>query len=471
MSVIDTVRRTIARHHLASPDTRVVAAVSGGPDSTALLHILRDLHVAGELQLAGVAHFNHALRASAAADQQFCADLSATFGLRFITEQADVRAAAASQHVSIESAGHTLRTAFYERAAAACDGAAVAVGHSLDDQAETFLLRLIRGAGTRGLSAMHLRSGIVIRPLLECRRTDLRAFLDARQIPFVHDSTNEDVSIPRNRVRAELVPELERRFNAGVVPILAAEATLAQLDQGYFQPLVDGWIANHVSAPSPRVRRLDANAIQALDSPIAWRVLHALMSDLAGTPVSAEHIVRAWDTVTGRSGGFDAPRHRLQRDGSTVVLTGRSAGSVGRTRLPAETPVLAFCHPLPVPGEVTIPEIGGAVTAEVVESAAKAPEPERSIAIVPKDKVSGGLSVRNRRAGDRIRASAGQRKLQDVFVDHKVPRDDRDRVPIVVNADGQIVWVAGHGVDRDFRVSDPAQAVVVLRLKGGGGSF
>lgn len=470
MSVIDTVRRTIARHRLAAPDTRLVAAVSGGPDSTALLHILHDLHTAGELQLVGVAHFNHALREAAAADQQFCADLAAALRLHFITEQADVRAAAEAQHVSIESAGHTLRTAFYTRAASACGADAVAVGHSLDDQAETFLLRLVRGAGTRGLSGMHPRSGIVVRPLLECRRADLRAFLEARAFRFVHDATNQEVSIPRNRLRAELIPLLAERFNPGVVSVLAAEAVLSQIDERYFQTLVDQWMATHVTAPSPLVRRFQTDAIRAVDQPLAWRVLHAVMSDLAGTPVSADHVVRAWDTVLGLAGGFDAPRQRLEREGSEVVLTGKPAGSVGRAKFRSEM-VPAFCHPLPVPGEVTIPEIGGLVSAEVVDSGNEAPEPERLVAVVPKDKVARGLSVRNRRAGDRFRPAGGRRKLQDVFVDHKVPRGDRDRVPIVVDSEGQIVWVAGHGIDRDFRVSDPAQAVVVLRLKAVGGSF
>lgn len=470
MSVIDTVRRTISRHRLAAPDTGVVAAVSGGPDSTALLHILHDLHSAGELQLRAVAHFNHGLRESADADQRYCADLAAALGLEFISERADVRAVAEAQRVSIESAGHQLRTAFYQRAASACGADAVAVGHSLDDQAETFLLRLVRGAGTRGLAGMHPRSGLVIRPLLECRRADLRILLDGRHLRFLQDSTNDDLSIPRNRLRAEVLPLLTDRFNPAVVPILAAEATLAQIDQSHFQRLTEAWIARHVTAPSERIRRFQADALTALDQPVAWRVLHALMSELAGAPVSAEHVVRGWDTVVGDAGGFDAPRHRLQREGSEVVLTGRPPGSHGRVGCRPEK-VPAFCRPLPVPGEVRIPEIGRLVTAEVVESAKEAPKAERLVAVVPKDRVSGGLSVRNRRSGDRIRASAGRRKLQDVFVDHKVPRGDRDRVPIVVNTEDRIVWVAGHGIDQDFRVSDPAQAVVVLRLKAVGGSF
>jgi tRNA(Ile)-lysidine synthase len=120
---------------------------------------------------------------------------------------------------------------------------------------------------------------------------------------------------------------------------------------------------------------------------------------------------------------------------------------------------------------VAIPEIGCVMSAEIVNSAENGPPPNGAVAVVPKNKVAGGLAVRNRRAGDRLMPSAaGHRKLQDLFVDRKVPRADRDRVAIVVDAEDRIVWVAGHAIDREFRVVDPAQAVVILRLKGVGGS-
>src|SRR3569832_309949 len=112
---------------------------------------------------------------------------------------------------------------------------AVAVGHTRDDLAETFLLRLVRGAGARGLAGMHPRYGIVIRPLLECSRAEVRAFLQERNLPFLHDESNDDVSIPRNRVRAELIPLLQRRFNPRSAEVLATDAALARSDQDYLQ--------------------------------------------------------------------------------------------------------------------------------------------------------------------------------------------------------------------------------------------
>src|SRR5439155_7788348 len=207
--LLDRMRRTIRRHTLASPGTRVVVALSGGGDSVALAHLLRALDAAGELSVAGAAHFNHQLRDDADRDEGFCRSMSAAFGWPFLSDRGDVRARAAREDRSIEDAARTARHEFLARARTHFSADVVAVGHTRDDQAETFLLRLLRGAGPRGLSAMHPRNGHIIRPLLDCRRAELRAFLGGRGLPFGEDSSNADVTIPRNRVRAELIPLLQ----------------------------------------------------------------------------------------------------------------------------------------------------------------------------------------------------------------------------------------------------------------------
>ena len=181
MSLIDGVRRTLEQHHLTTPSTRVVVAFSGGPDSTALLHTLRVLRDSGELQLVGVAHLNHQLRDEADADERFCAQVAADFGLAFAAERANIRAVARQEHRSLEDAAHHVRRAFFERTVAAWQADVIAVGHTQDDQAETFLLRLMRGAGTRGLAGMHPRRGVVIRPLIDSSRDEVRAFLAQTQ--------------------------------------------------------------------------------------------------------------------------------------------------------------------------------------------------------------------------------------------------------------------------------------------------
>ena len=471
MSVVESVRRTIERHGLALPVTRVAVAFSGGPDSTALLHVLRHLDTCGDLRLVGVAHLNHMLRDEAEADERVCRAQAAALGLPIDVERADVARVASLAGRSIEDAAHQERVRFYESAVLRLGADVMAVGHTQDDQAETFLLRLLRGAGSRGLAAMHPRSGVVIRPLLDCSRGAVRAFLQERGLDFLHDRSNDDVRIPRNRVRAELVPLLEQRFNPAVSEALARAAELAQADEAFLAAMAAQWATGHVSRPSAGQIRIDADALAAADPAIARRVMRTAMVDAAqGDTVGFDHVAEALRVAAGAAGPFDAPGHRVQRDGRYVVLTGRPAGSAGR---PAGVvaPVPEFSYPLPIPGEVSVPEIGCAMTSEVFPSAADVPPSQEVTAVVPRDLVAGGLAVRNRRPGDRLRPSmVGQRKLQDLLVDRKVPRGERDRVPIVTDHQGQIVWVAGHALDQVFRVSDPSQAVVVLRLKGVGGS-
>src|SRR5262245_44325761 len=217
MDLLARVRETIRRHDLAPRGSRFVIAVSGGSDSVALSHLMMSLDRAGHFQVAAFAHFNHQLRADADRDERFCTDLAASLGRPLIVDRGDVAELARREHLSIEDAARRLRYRFLERARVQAGADVVALGHTRDDQADTFLLRLLRGAGARGLAGMHPRRGVIVRPLLDCRRSTLREYLEDNGLSFVHDSSNEDVSVPRNRVRAELLPLLEERFNPSIV--------------------------------------------------------------------------------------------------------------------------------------------------------------------------------------------------------------------------------------------------------------
>ena len=178
MTLAASVLRTIRRDALIEPGGRVVVALSGGPDSVALVYLLRELQDGGHVSLAGVAHFNHQLRGPEAdADEAFCRSLADELSLPIECGTADVRFAARQQRRSIEDAARTLRYRFLEQAADRLGADRIAIGHSRDDQAETFLLRLLRGSGPRGLAGILPRAGRVIRPLLDLPRAELRAYV------------------------------------------------------------------------------------------------------------------------------------------------------------------------------------------------------------------------------------------------------------------------------------------------------
>ena len=274
--MIQKVRRFVRQDDLIRPENRVLAAVSGGADSTALAHILRDLDRAGELRLAGLVHFNHQLRASADRDEQFVVQLAASLGVDALVDREDVAARARRERRSLEDAARAARYAHFERARLTSGADLVALGHTRDDQAETVLLRLVRGAGPRGLAAMYPRNGRVVRPLLDCRRDELRDWLAGNRLAFVEDESNADVSIPRNRVRAELLPLLAGRFNPAIVDTLADQADLAREAWAWMDDQ-SALLAERVVRSTGAAREIDIAALAAapvaLQRAVLWRVM------------------------------------------------------------------------------------------------------------------------------------------------------------------------------------------------------
>jgi tRNA(Ile)-lysidine synthase len=330
---------------------------------------------------------------------------------------------------------------------------------------------------------MHPRHGAIVRPLLSCRREELRAFLAARHAEYVEDESNADWSIPRNRIRGELLPLLENRFNPQVIEVLANEAELARDTWQWLESEADRLDVPRTSGPEGALE-LDIATLSA--APLALRrflVWRAMSVAAEGRPISFDHVHEVLRLIgSGKSGSIDVPGHRVERVGPNLVLTGRREGRVGRRRSrgqprnPANLEAAAnlFEYPLSIPGEVPVPLAGCALSAETTCGGAVNIHPMRSgaaVAIVRRDLCGSQLRVRNRRPGDRFRplGVGGHKKLQDFFVDRKVPRQRRDTVPLVVDELDRIVWVAGYGIDEAYQVTDPAQAVLILRLKLLGG--
>jgi tRNA(Ile)-lysidine synthase len=344
---------------------------------------------------------------------------------------------------------------------------------------------------------MYPRKERIVRPLLDCRRDELRAWLATRlsegdrAANFVDDESNADVAIPRNRIRAELMPLLEERFNPNVVEVLADEAEMARETWTWLQRIADEAAAQIVIPEDDenRVRSIDLEALHRLLLPIRRTVVWRVMSELAhGRPVGFAHVTSALRVAEADGPtAVDGPGQRVERIGSRLVLTSRPPDAVGRwtpemlanagTGANRERPANLFWYPLSIPGEVLLPQVS------CVMSAHAAGEHERGT-IGPRAVVGNGpmaavrgdlcgeiLAVRNRRPGDRFQPAGmqGTKKLQDFFVDRKVARQERDAVPLVVDEMDRIVWVAGYGIDEAFRVTDPAQHVLILRLTQVGG--
>jgi tRNA(Ile)-lysidine synthase len=472
---------TITRHAMLREGGRVLVGLSGGSDSVALLFLLRELERDGVLSLAGVAHLNHQLRGDEAdADEAFCGALASRFQLPIVIERADVKTLAREQKRSLEDAARTARYAFLDRAAATLGADAIAVGHTLDDQAETFLFRLLRGAGTRGLAAIHPRVRLpavapaarrwVIRPLIDLQRAELREYLAALGEVFREDSSNADVRFERNRIRHEVLPLLRLRFSPRIERVLAREAALARQDEEFLAAeaikLASRIVLTHVDV------KIDAAGLAAAPRALSSRVAFAALQRLAGTKsIHFEHVERLLDLAAesaSAGGAVSLPGQEAVRVGGTIVLARRrETGKAGNN----------FVFSLSIPGEVQLGAAGVIVGAEYLPGTGTAPLRPMQWAArgaevgVAAPALALPLAVRSRRPGDRFRplGAPGKRKLQDFLVDRKVPREQRDTVPLVVDGRDRIVWVVGETVAEEFRVTDPSQAVILLKVKHLGG--
>ena len=326
-ALLQQVRRTIQRHELCPPGGRVLVGLSGGSDSVGLLLLLREIAEHGGFQLAGAAHFNHRSRADAARDELFCRDLTAALGVPFVRDAADVQLIADAEGTSFEDCARRLRYGFLQRAAQDLGADRVAVGHTRDDQAETFLLKLARGAGATGLGAVYPRRNQVVRPLLDVSREEIRRWLRDRGQPWVEDETNADLRNPRNRIRHRVLPELDHAYGGPTRAQLARAAELAREDGQWLDAQAAARL-EELSRKGTDFLEFDAAALLVEPAPVRRRLLLQAMRSLAdGREIGLEHVESALDVLRGERRGADVPGCRWELRRQDLVLYRQGRGS------------------------------------------------------------------------------------------------------------------------------------------------
>ena len=318
------VRRTIRKHGLGPPGTRVVIGLSGGSDSVALTLLLLDLAEYGEFTVVSLAHLNHCLRDSAARDEAFCRAFAERHRLRIAVDSVDVQSYARREKLSLEDAGRRVRYLFLDRTAAAIGATRIAVGHTEDDQAETFLLKLMRGAGLTGLAGIYPQRGMVIRPILDATRAELREYLRGRGETWVEDETNEDLANPRNRVRHRVLPELDRAAGGPTRAAIARAAGLIRDDAQWLDEVAAARFAA-LGVTTGDGMEFDATALAAEPAAILRRLLLTGMRQVAGDrEIGLDHVETARAVLGSLDGGADVPGARMElRRGKLVLIQRR----------------------------------------------------------------------------------------------------------------------------------------------------
>jgi tRNA(Ile)-lysidine synthase len=443
----------IRQQELMKAGDRVGVAVSGGLDSVGLLRLL--LEQRRELGIVlSVVHFNHKLRgAEADADEQFVAELARSYKLDFHCDRGDVAAHAAKKHLSTEAAARKMRYEYFVRLLPTGGLNRVATAHTLDDQAETVLMRVARGAGTRGLAGIYPQLSVhgsqfsaqtsIVRPLLGIRRSELEGYLREAGQEWREDSTNRDLRYARNRVRHGILPRLERNLNPAVHEALAEMAEIARAEEEYWK--------NEIARELPLVWKaggLSTTELGNLPLAVQRRVIRAAAESL-GFRLEFRHVEDVLEVNAEGAKSATLP------DG-WVVSRNRNELRFEPARA-ASNPNYEYC--LPVPGRIDVREVGTCFEARLVP--ADSPPGYNPDQLLDRELLAKGLIVRNWRAGDRFwpAHTKSPKKIKELL--QHVTGRERKLWPVVVSG-ADVVWLRGFPAPARLKPRDGTQDAVLI---------
>lgn len=459
--MIEKIHRYILERRLTAPGERVAVAVSGGADSVALLRVLLDLREQLGVVLS-VAHFNHRIRgADADTDEQFVRSLAQQFGLEFYAGSADAPAYARQHRISLETAAREVRHAWFTQLIGEAGADKIATAHSQDDQAETVLMRLLRGTGTRGLSgiAPWQSQKSLIRPLLAVSRREIEAYLTGLNQTWREDASNLDLRHARNRVRHELLPLLQHDYNPAIRQTLADLAEVAAAEEEHWQEELKVLKARFIRSGKPsrsgRSNRqeptlaLDLAAFHALDLALQRRLLRAIGGEF-GVALEFKHVQELLLLV--REG---KTTKRVELPGGLVAQ--RSHRELQITHRAPDLEPAEYCYALQIPGQVEVTELGTRVHAQIVTLNDAVELSRYNSGLLNRGLLAPELTIRNWRAGDRFfpAHTRSPKKVKELLQPGRLGRElspaERKSWPVIESA-GKIVWMRGFPAPDAFSV-------------------
>lgn len=456
--MIEKVYETINKHKMLDKNDKVLVAVSGGPDSVAMLYALEELAPKFDLKLR-VFHLNHQMRGEESRqDARFVEDLAKSHKLPITIHSYDVPSYIKNNKLSVEEGARQVRYEMLDKVSKKVGASKMALGHTQDDQIETFIIRLIKGAGSEGLSGIPVKRGKYIRPLLDVNRDEIERYCEAKGIKYRLDTSNWDTSILRNKVRHELIPTL-LDYNPSIAENIVRIMDILKEEQLELE--IESRDRYRVLARKEEsVVKLPLDQLKKLSPAMLRRLIRQGIETVKGNlrDVEFKHIEEVTRFIKRKSPrlGLDLPGNVMVFDEYTwLVIADKKS-----LKAPKMNKAL-----ISAPGRLDLAEFSIRITAGIENYNGKRNLKGESIAYLDYDKVKLPVSVRLNREGDWFipLGMRGKKKLQDFFVDEKISQRIRRRT-LVVESVGQIAWVVGKRIDERFKVTGETKKMLVLTL-------
>ncbi len=451
--ILEKIKKTIQEYKLPEKKDKILIAYSGGVDSTGLLNLLLELREEWSFELF-LGHFNHKLRPRAEEDEKFVRRTAQKYSLPLFVGSKDVRSYAQARKMNIEEAGRELRYDFLKKTALRIGLAKIATGHTMNDQAETFLMRLMRGSGLRGLAGIFpVVEGMIVRPLIEIERKDIEAYLKERGIEFRIDESNFDRCFLRNRIRLDLIPYIKENFEPKIISRLSKIASIIREEDSLLEKITQEKAQRAVLKKDNRIS-LQIESVSSLPRSLARRVVRDFISELRGNlrGISFEDV----ESVLSLGEGKEFPLKKdlvLRREKSQIFLK-------------KESPPIRYEYKWEGKGSLEIKELKLKFEGKKIKrrNSFRLDFDDQTRAFLDLGKLKFPLLVRNRREGDRYQplGAPGQKKLKEIMRAKGIPLSERESRPVFLSGE-EIVWILGLPVSERFKVEARSGGIFAIK--------
>lgn len=454
----DKVLQVIEDNRLIEKGDNIVIGLSGGPDSMALLYVLLEIQEYIDFNIL-IAHINHGIRGEEALkDEKFVQDISNELGLPYYCRRVNMDQYAKEKKISSEEAGREIRYGFFREILSKIGGGKVAVAHNKDDQAETLVMRFFRGTGIDGLKGMEYRYNDIIRPVLGIKRREIEKYLLLGKIPSRLDKTNLEPVYNRNKTRLELMPYIMENYNSNIVDTLWRTSKIASIDSDFLELYAKNACDGMVKKRKEHSIVLEAALFKKEHVSIQQRIIRncilQINDNLQG--FTSTHITSVLRLFLGRSTGkkIDLINNMEARTNYEELIIERKQGNKNKS----------FLYKLRNEGKIYMKELGLGIKTEVIfANMVDINTKDRFIKYFDYDKLQGELLVRNRKPGDRFipLGMKGSKKIKDYFIDEKIPKGERDNIPLITDGEN-IVWVFGHRISDLYKITEGTKKILKI---------